>query len=143
MLFRSTRIAPAIIGREADPYTIDVILSDLDPTENHQNLGANATLPTSLAVTKAAGGDNLARYFDKSDSLLIPMPMVNILSGGAHAAKTMDIQDVLVIPNGATTFKEAISWVTAIRERAAKNGAKDGPTFLIADEGGQIGRAHV
>ena len=132
----NTRIAPTIIGREADPYTIDVILSDLDPTENHQNLGANATLATSLAVTKAAGGDNLARYFDKSGSLLIPMPMVNILSGGAHAAKTMDIQDVLVIPNGATSFKEAISWVTAIRERAAKNGAKDGPTFLIADEGG-------
>jgi enolase len=132
----NTKIAPAIVGREVDPYTIDVILAELDPTESHRELGANATLATSLAVTKAAGGENLARYFDKNVSLLIPMPMVNILSGGAHAAKTMDIQDVLVIPNGASSFKEAMGWITAIRERAAKNGLKDGPTYLIADEGG-------
>jgi enolase len=132
----NTKIAPAIVGRDVDPYSIDVILAELDPTESHRELGANATLATSLAVTKAAGGENLARYFDKNVSLLIPMPMVNILSGGAHAAKTMDIQDVLVIPNGASSFKEAMDWITVIRERAAKNGAKDGPTFLIADEGG-------
>lgn len=132
----NTIITPALIGQEADPYKVDAILSDLDPTENHQNLGANATLATSLAVAKAAGGENLARYFDNSEKLLIPMPMVNILSGGAHAARVMDIQDVLVIPNGANSFKEAIGWVTEVRESAAKNGKKFGPTHLIADEGG-------
>ncbi len=132
----NTIIAPALNGREADPYAIDDLLANLDPTQNHQNLGANATLATSLAITKAAGGENLARYFDNSETLLIPMPMVNILSGGAHAARVMDIQDVLVIPNGAGSFKEAIRWVSAVREAAAKNGAKHGPTHLIADEGG-------
>ena len=108
----------------------------MDPTENHSGLGANATLATSIAVAKAAGGDNLAHFFDSNENLLIPMPMVNILSGGAHAAKTMDIQDVLVIPNGATSFKEAITWVSQIREAAAKNGKAVGPSHLIADEGG-------
>lgn len=130
------KIAPALIGRDADPYTLDVVLAELDPFEDHRNLGANATLATSLAVAKAAGGDNLARYFDKSAELLLPMPMVNILSGGAHAAKTMDIQDVLVMPIGAKTFKEAINWITAVRESAAKNGKGIGPAHLIADEGG-------
>lgn len=130
------KISPALVGREADPYTLDVILAELDPFEDHRNLGANATLATSLAVAKAAGGENLARLFDKSSKLLIPMPMVNILSGGAHAAKTMDIQDVLVLPNGSTSFKEAISWIIAIREAAAKNGKAIGPAHLIADEGG-------
>jgi enolase len=132
----NTKIAPALIGRDADPYTIDVLLAELDPNEDHRELGANATLATSLAVAKAAGGENLARYFDKTEELLIPMPMVNILSGGAHAAKTMDIQDVLVLPNGATSFKEAINWISAIRECAAKNGKAIGPAHLIADEGG-------
>ena len=130
------KIAPIFIGREADPYTLDVILTEIDPFEDHRNLGANATLATSLAVAKAAGGENLARFFDKSENLLIPMPMVNILSGGAHAAKTMDIQDVLVIPKGAKSFNEAIAWITAIRECAAKNGKALGPAHLIADEGG-------
>ena len=130
------KIAPVFVGREADPYTLDVILTELDPSENHRNLGANATLATSLAIAKAAGGENLARLFDKSEHLLIPMPMVNILSGGAHAAKTMDIQDVLVLPNGAKTFSQALSWITAIRECAAINGKKIGPAHLIADEGG-------
>ena len=65
------------------------------------------------------------------------MPMVNILSGGAHANRTMDIQDVLVLPNGATSFAEALSWIVAIRELAASKGAKSGAiTHLIADEGG-------
>ena len=130
------KIAPIFIGREADPYTLDVILTEIDPYEDHRSLGANATLATSLAVAKAAGGENLAKFFDKSESLLIPMPMVNILSGGAHAAKTMDIQDVLVIPKGAKSFNEAIAWITAIRECAAKNGKALGSTHLIADEGG-------
>ena len=130
------KIAPAIIGRELDIYALDLTLAELDPFEDHRSLGANATLATSLAIAKAAGGENLARFLDKSPKLLIPMPMVNILSGGAHAAKTMDIQDVLVLPNGANSFKEAIGWITAIREAAAKNGKSIGPAHLIADEGG-------
>ena len=129
-------IAPAIVGKDADPYAIDTLLANLDPSENHSKLGANATLAVSLAVIRAAGGENLAQYLSNSDELLIPMPMVNILSGGAHASKVMDIQDVLIIANGAKTFGEAISWITKVREVAAKNGKSIGPSHLIADEGG-------
>ncbi|NBQ35507.1 MAG: phosphopyruvate hydratase, partial [Actinobacteria bacterium] len=69
--------------------------------------------------------------------LLIPMPMVNILSGGAHANRAMDIQDLLIIPTGAKTFTEALSWIVAVREMAAKLGKEAGfVTNLIADEGG-------
>ena len=130
------KIAPAIIGQEADPYFIDMILANLDPSEDHRILGANATLATSLAVAKAAGGVNLAKYLDPSGSLLIPMPMVNILSGGAHAAKTMDIQDVLIIPNQAKSFHEALEWIVSVRECASRDGKEFGTTHLIADEGG-------
>ncbi|NQW06450.1 MAG: phosphopyruvate hydratase, partial [SAR202 cluster bacterium] len=107
---------------------------------DHHILGANALLAVSLAVAKAAAhtaGLSLARYFQPEGKLLIPMPMVNILSGGAHANRTMDIQDVLVLPNGATSFAQALSWIVAIRELAASKGAASGATtHLIADEGG-------
>ena len=132
-------IAPKLIGAEADLSHADEILKKLDPSQDHHVLGANATLAVSLAVTKAAAaakGQSVARYFQPEGPLLIPMPMVNILSGGAHANRTMDIQDVLVLPNGATSFNQAITWITAIRENAAKRGAKIGPSHLIADEGG-------
>jgi enolase len=96
-------------------------------------------LATSLAVAKAAAhatGKSLARYFQPEGALLIPMPMVNILSGGAHANRSLDIQDVLVIPHAAINFAEALSWITAIRERAASDGKAHGVTHLVADEGG-------
>jgi enolase len=75
--------------------------------------------------------------FNPEGKLLIPMPMVNILSGGAHANRAMDIQDLLIIPTGAKSFTEALSWIVAVREMAAKLGKEGGfATNLIADEGG-------
>jgi enolase len=134
------KIAPKLLGLAPEPNLVDGILLKLDPSPDHHQLGANATLAVSLVVTKAAAysqGISLARYFQPEGKLLIPMPMINILSGGAHANKTMDIQDVLVLPNGATSFTEALSWVVAIRELAIHKGAKSGAiTHLIADEGG-------
>ena len=132
-------IAPELIGLAPEPWAIDTVLNGIDGTPDFSKLGANALLAISLAVTKAeAAKENksVARYFQGDGKLLIPMPMVNILSGGAHANRTMDIQDVLVLPNGATSFNEALSWIVAIRECAAKNGASIGTTHLIADEGG-------
>lgn len=133
-------IAPRLNGHRPIPLATDGILVELDHTPDHHILGANALLAVSLAVAKAAAhtaGLSLARYFQPEGKLLIPMPMVNILSGGAHANRTMDIQDVLVLPNGATSFAEALSWIVAIRELAASKGAKSGAiTHLIADEGG-------
>ena len=135
----NTKIAPKLLGHSLNLAAIDGLLVELDPTPGHQVIGANATLATSLAVAKAAAhatGKSVARYFQPEGALLLPMPMVNILSGGAHANRSLDIQDVLVIPHAATNFAEALSWIVAIRERAASGGKAHGATHLVADEGG-------
>jgi enolase len=133
------KIAPKLLGHSLNLAAIDGLLVELDPTPGHQVIGANSTLATSLAVAKAAAhatGKSVARYFQPEGALLLPMPMVNILSGGAHANRSLDIQDVLVIPHAATNFAEALSWIVAIRERAASGGKAHGATHLVADEGG-------
>ena len=133
------KIAPKLLGHSLNLAAIDGLLVELDPTPGHQVIGANSTLATSLAVAKAAAhatGKSVARYFQPEGALLLPMPMVNILSGGAHANRSLDIQDVLVIPHAATNFAEALSWIVAIRERAASDGKAHGVTHLVADEGG-------
>lgn len=133
-------IAPQLIGKEIDLDSIDKVLIRLDPSLGHSSLGANATLAVSLSGALASAHTrevSLARYFQPEGKLLIPMPMVNILSGGAHANRTLDIQDILIIPVGAASFSEALSWIVAIRETAARLGSKLGKvTHLVADEGG-------
>ena len=134
------RIAPLVVGKQADLNFVDGVIRDIDTTSNFSSLGANATLAVSLASAKASAHSqnlSLARYFQPKGNLLIPMPMVNILSGGAHAKRSLDFQDVLVIPNGAISFTEALAWIVAIRETAAKLGSQAGMvTHLVADEGG-------
>jgi len=136
----NTRIAPLIVGQQVDLKFIDEEIRTIDTTSNFSSLGANATLAVSLAAAKAsahAHNVSLARYFQPQGNLLIPMPMVNILSGGAHANRSLDFQDVLIVPRGASTFTEALSWIVAIRETAAQLGSKAGmTTHLVADEGG-------
>ncbi len=133
-------IAPKLAGTKPNLRTTDELLRELDPTPERKNLGANATLAISLlsAITQShCEAKSLARLFSPTGALNIPMPMVNILSGGAHAKGAMDIQDVLIIPHGATNFAEALRWITSVREAAAALGANDGHiTNLIADEGG-------
>ena len=134
------RIAPLVVGSQVDLNSIDAAIREIDITPNFSSLGANATLAVSLAAAKAsahAQNVSLARYFQPQGDLLVPMPMVNILSGGAHANRSLDFQDVLVVPTGASSFTEALSWVVAIRETAAQLGSKAGMiTHLVADEGG-------
>jgi len=136
----NTRIAPLIVGQQVDLNFIDGEIRTIDTTSNFSSLGANATLAVSLAAAKAsahAHNVSLARYFQPQGNLLIPMPMVNILSGGAHANRSLDFQDVLIVPTGADSFTEALSWIVAIRETAAQLGSKAGMiTHLVADEGG-------
>jgi enolase len=133
-------IAPKLIGKLVDLQAVDQLLEDIDGTENFRIVGANAVLAVSIVVAKAQAhteNRSLARLFQPEGALKLPMPMVNILSGGAHANATMDIQDILVIAEGATSFREAISWCSAIREVATTDGAKLGAlTHLTADEGG-------
>ena len=134
------KIAPKLVEEQIDLNLVDAQLIELDPSVDHSSLGANATLAVSLAASLASAHSQnkfLARYFSPDGPLQIPMPMVNILSGGAHANRTMDIQDILVVPVGAKTFTQALSWIVAIREMAARLGKEDGKvTNLIADEGG-------
>ena len=136
----NAKIAPALTGNEIALESVDQKLKELDPSVSHKALGANATLAVSLAAAKAEAHSkkqSLARLFTPTGKLLLPMPMVNILSGGAHANRTLDIQDVLVLPHGAKTFSEALSWIVAIRELAAVRGREKGlVTHLVADEGG-------
>jgi len=133
-------IAPTLLDKQISLADVDTQLVDLDSTDDHSKLGANATLSVSLAAAIAdahSQNKSLVRFFNGDGDLEIPMPMVNILSGGAHAGRTLDIQDLLIVPTGAITFTEALSWIVAVRESAAKLGAAVGKvTHLIADEGG-------
>src|SRR5579872_105629 len=104
-------IGPAIAGHDArEQADLDKLLIELDGTPDKSRLGANATLAVSLAVARAAAaghGQPLWRYLLRQRPLL-PMPMVNILSGGLHAGRNLDLQDFLVVPYGAVTYSEAL-----------------------------------
>lgn len=136
------RIAPSIVGIDADERgAVDRALYELDPSPQHADIGANAVLAVSIAVTRAAAaaaGVSLARYEAGSGPLLIPMPMVNIVSGGAHAGGLIDIQDILVIPTAASSFGQAIEWSARVRDAATALGRSRGheAAVLVADEGG-------
>ncbi len=137
-----SRIAPVLQGLRFDePSVVDDALAELDGTDDFSNLGANATLAVSLATTlavAASGRTSVARMLQPEGDLLLPMPMVNIVSGGAHAARSIDIQDVLVVPHGATSFSEAIEWCADVRDAASAMSLDRGApgASLVADEGG-------
>jgi enolase len=136
-------ISPALRGHDvADQRGIDAVLRDLDGTDNLSRLGANAVLGTSLAVCRAsalATRQPLYRRITELagvDTPVLPMPMVNILSGGLHAGRGMDVQDFLVVPAGSSDIAEALHVVARVRAAASDTlAARDLPT-LLADEGG-------
>lgn len=132
-----SRLAPALRG--IDVSTVDAVLRGLDPTPGFAGLGANAVIAVSLAALRAraaAAGTSVARLLAGDGPLLLPMPMVNIVSGGAHAGGLVDIQDVLVIPIGATSFAQAIEWAAAVRAAATTLARAHPGSVLVADEGG-------
>jgi enolase len=133
-------LGPGIAGLDAtEPEQVDRALCALDGTERLGRLGANAVLAVSLAATIAAAEAArlpLYRFLALGEPLL-PLPMVNVLSGGAHAAGAIGIQDVLVVPLGAHSFAEAIEWAWRVRRATAEIAAERGlPAWLAADEGG-------
>lgn len=139
----SAVLADAITGLDAsDQHSIDDALRAADGTANLCRLGANAILALSLASLKAAAaaaGEPLWRFaLDATQPKIeLPMPMINIISGGAHAGRALDIQDVLVVPIGAEAFSQALEWVDRVRRATAAELAELGyPTALVADEGG-------
>src|SRR6266851_7312107 len=136
-------IAPAVIGFDArDQATLDAHLHELDGTPRLERLGANAILAVSMAACRAAAScDQVPLYVHIAglagvEQPLLPMPMINILSGGAHARRGMDVQDFLVIPTGASNLDQALRMVAAVRAAAGRLLLEEGKSLLLADEGG-------
>jgi enolase len=107
-------IVPALLGYDvADQAGIDEMMIQLDGTPNKGKLGANAILAVSMAVAKAAAEEAslpLYRYIGGTNAKTLPIPMMNILNGGAHADNKIDFQEFMVMPVGATTFSEGLRW---------------------------------
>ncbi|MFH1050831.1 MAG: phosphopyruvate hydratase [bacterium] len=133
-------IADAVIGLDAsEQIQVDTLLCELDGTPNKSKLGANAILGTSLAVAKAAAdfyGLPLYRYIGGVHSHILPAPMMNILNGGKHADNNVDIQEFMIIPNGASSFKEALRIGAEIFHNLKKVLKAKGYNTAVGDEGG-------
>jgi len=133
-------IAPVIIGMPAtDQAAIDHKLIELDSTANKSRLGANAILGVSLAVAKAAAnllGMPLYRYLGGAVTYILPVPMMNILNGGKHAADSTDFQEFMVMPAGASSFRRALQMGTEVYHHLKKVLQDKGLNTNVGDEGG-------
>ncbi len=134
------KIAPALVGCDAsDIYAIDGIMLKLDGTEDKSNLGANAILAVSLAAAKAAAASQdipLYRFFGGLNANQLPVPMMNILNGGAHATNSVDTQEFMIMPAGAPSFSEGLRWCTEVFHALQKLLKSEGNTTAVGDEGG-------
>ena len=136
----NTLIADELIGWDvADQTGIDAKMIDIDGTENKSKLGANAILAVSLAVAKAAALEAnlpLYRYIGGTNAKILPIPMMNILNGGAHADNKIDFQEFMVMPIGASSFSEALRWGVEIFHSLKSVLKKKGYSTNVGDEGG-------
>ncbi|MDP1594476.1 MAG: phosphopyruvate hydratase [Gallionella sp.] len=136
----NTEIAEAIIGLDAaEQAFIDQTMIDLDGTENKSRLGANAILAVSMAVARAAAEDSglpLYRYLGGSAKMQLPVPMMNIINGGAHANNNIDMQEFMIIPVGAPTFREALRYGAEVFHALKKLIDEKGMPTTVGDEGG-------
>jgi len=133
-------IAPELLGYDvADQTGIDQLMIELDGTENKGKLGANALLAVSMAVAKAAAEEAalpLFRYIGGTNAVTIPVPMMNILNGGAHADNKIDFQEFMVMPVGASSFSEGLRWGVEIFHALKSVLKKKGYSTNVGDEGG-------
>jgi enolase len=138
--FVNDEIAPEIIGFDSqDQRLIDSAMIELDGTKNKSRLGANAILGASLAVAKASAESSdlsLFRYLGGPNAHLLPVPMMNILNGGAHADTNVDIQEFMIAPIGAPSFRESIRWGAEIYHALKSVLKKRGLATSVGDEGG-------
>lgn len=136
----NTEIAEAVMGLDASEQAfLDRTLIDLDGTENKARLGANATLAVSMAVARAAAeeaGLPLYRYFGGSGAMQMPVPMMNIVNGGAHANNSLDIQEFMVMPTGMQSFREALRCGAEIFHALKKIIHDQNMPTSVGDEGG-------
>jgi enolase len=133
-------IFDSLSGMDAEhQVAIDEILIELDGTENKGRLGANAILGVSLAVAKAAAIDlrmPLYRYVGGTSARVLPVPLMNILNGGAHADNPIDFQEFMIVPRAAPTMAEAVRWGAEVFHALRKQLADGGHTTAVGDEGG-------
>ena len=136
----NTEISEAVIGLDASEQAFfDKTLIDLDGTDNKARLGANATLAVSMAVARAAAeeaGLPLYRYFGGMSALQMPVPMMNVVNGGAHANNNLDLQELMIIPVGAPTFRDALRWGAETFHALKKILHDKGMSVAVGDEGG-------
>lgn len=136
----NTEISEALMGLDASEQAfIDRTLIDLDGTENKSRLGANATLAVSMAVAKAAAeqaGLPLYRYLGGSAPMSLPVPMMNVINGGAHANNNLDLQELMIIPVGAPTFREAVRYGAEVFHSLKKIIHDQNMSIAVGDEGG-------
>ena len=136
----NTVINEAIAGLDAsDTYAVDAAMIKADGTKDKSKLGANAILAVSIAAARAASvslGIPLYRFLGGAAGNRLPVPMMNILNGGAHAANTVDTQEFMIMPVGAPTFKEALRWCAEVFHSLAKILKGKGLATSVGDEGG-------
>src|SRR5665811_323989 len=136
----NTEIAEAIIGLDAvEQAFIDQTMIELDGTENKSRLGANAILAVSMAVARAAAEESglpLYRYLGGSAKMQLPVPMMNIINGGAHANNNIDMQEFMIIPVGAPSFREALRYGAEVFHALKKLIDEKGMPTTVGDEGG-------
>ena len=134
------KIAPALVGIDAsDIYAVDKAMIDLDGTKDKSNLGANAILAVSIAASKAAAAAldiPLYRFFGGLQANKLPVPMMNILNGGAHADSSVDTQEFMIMPVGACCFKEGLRQCTEVFHALQKILKEMGDVTAVGDEGG-------
>ena len=136
----NTEISEAVLGLDASEQAfLDKTLIDLDGTENKGRLGANAMLAVSMAVARAAAEESglpLYRYLGGMGSVQLPVPMMNVINGGAHANNSLDLQEFMIIPVGAPTFREAVRWGAEVFHALKKIIHDKGMSTAVGDEGG-------
>jgi enolase len=136
----NTEICEALLGLDGEEQTrIDRVLIDLDGTENKSRLGANAMLAVSCAVAKASAEDvglPLYRYFGGAGPMSLPVPLMNVINGGAHANNSVDLQEFMIVPVGAPSFKEGLRWGAEVFHRLKKLIDSKGWPTQVGDEGG-------
>ncbi len=136
----NTEISEAVLGLDASEQAfLDRTLIDLDGTDNKSRLGANATLAVSMAVARAAAEESglpLYRYFGGSGGMQMPVPMMNVVNGGAHANNNLDLQELMIIPVGAPSFREALRYGAEVFHALKKILHDKHMSTAVGDEGG-------
>ncbi|MDO9286185.1 MAG: phosphopyruvate hydratase, partial [Aquabacterium sp.] len=136
----NTEISESVLGLDASEQAfLDKTLIDLDGTENKSRLGANAMRAVSMAVARAAAEESglpLYRYFGGSGGMSLPVPMMNVINGGAHANNSLDLQEFMIIPVGAPSFREALRWGAETFHALKKILHDQHISTAVGDEGG-------